>query len=90
MKEQITSSLLAQPNGHFSQATAIEARGKLLFISGMTARTQDGSIAGLGNVEVQTRQVCQNLKAAVEAGGGARSRTFAGWMCMCATLNISM
>lgn len=70
MKEQITSPLLAKPNGHFSQATIIEARGNLLFISGMTARTQDGSIAGIGNIEVQTRQVCQNLKAAVEAGGG--------------------
>lgn len=71
MKKQVTSPLLATPNGHFSQATMIEARGKLLFISGMTARTKDGSIAGIGNVEAQTRQVCENLKAAVEAGGGS-------------------
>ena len=70
MKKQITSPLLATPNGHFSQATAIEARGRLVFISGMTARTRDGSIAGVGDVEVQTRQVCENLKAAVEAAGG--------------------
>jgi 2-iminobutanoate/2-iminopropanoate deaminase len=70
MKKQVTSPLLATPNGHFSQATAIEARGRLVFISGMTARTVDGSIAGIGNVEAQARQVCQNLKAAVEAAGG--------------------
>ncbi len=70
MKTQITSAQLAKPNGHFSQATAIEARGRLLFISGMTARTPDGSIAGIGNIEEQTRQVCRNLQAAVEAGGG--------------------
>lgn len=70
MKQQITSPALATPNGHFSQATAVEARGRMLFISGMTARTKDGSIAGIGNVELQTRQVCENLKAAVEAGGG--------------------
>ena len=70
MKRQITSPLLATPNGHFSQATAIEARGRLVFISGMTARTKDGTIAGVGNVEAQTRQVCENLKAAVEAAGG--------------------
>jgi enamine deaminase RidA (YjgF/YER057c/UK114 family) len=69
-KRQITSSKLAVPNGHFSQATMIEAEGRLLFISGMTARTRDGSIAGIGNVEVQTRQVCENLKAAVEEAGG--------------------
>ena len=70
MKKQITSSKLRQPNGHFSQATAIAAKGTLVFISGMTARMPDGSIAGLGNVEVQTRQVCENVKAAVEEAGG--------------------
>ncbi len=36
----------------------------------MTARQKDGSIAGIGNVEAQTRQVCENLKAAVEQAGG--------------------
>lgn len=36
----------------------------------MTARMQDGTIAGVGNIEVQTRQVCMNLKACVEAAGG--------------------
>jgi len=71
MKQQITTHKLAVPNGHFSQATTIEAKGKLVFISGMTARTADGSIAGIGNVELQTRQVCENLKAAAEAAGGS-------------------
>jgi 2-iminobutanoate/2-iminopropanoate deaminase len=70
MKQQITSDKIRQPSGHFSQATTIEARGKLVFISGMTARRADGSIAGVGDIEVQTRQVCENLKAAVEAAGG--------------------
>ncbi|MDP9965482.1 enamine deaminase RidA (YjgF/YER057c/UK114 family) [Variovorax beijingensis] len=73
MKTQITSPLLATPNGHFSQATAIEAKGRLVFISGMTARTQDGTVTGIGDVSVQTRQVCENLKAAVEAAGGTLS-----------------
>jgi 2-iminobutanoate/2-iminopropanoate deaminase len=70
MKTQVTSPQLAKPNGHFSQATMIEARGRLVFISGMTARTKDGTIAGAGNVEEQTRQVCRNLQAAVETAGG--------------------
>lgn len=70
MKKQIVSKKLRQPNGHFSQATAIAAQGTLVFISGMTARMADGSIAGLGNIEVQTRQVCENVKAAVEEAGG--------------------
>jgi 2-iminobutanoate/2-iminopropanoate deaminase len=63
MKQQITSKKLRQP-------TAIEAKGKLVFISGMTARHPDGSITGIGSIDAQTRQVCENLKAAVEEAGG--------------------
>ncbi len=69
-KQQIRSDKLRQPGGVFSHATAIEAKGRLVFISGMTARKLDGAMAGVGDIEVQTRQVCENLKAAVEAAGG--------------------
>ncbi len=69
-KRQITSPRLRQPSGHFSHATMVEAQGRLVFISGMTARRADGTIAGVGDIEAQTRQVCENLKAAVEAAGG--------------------
>ena len=69
-KVQIRSDRLRQPSGVFSHATAIEAQGPLVFISGMTARQLDGSMAGIGDIEAQTRQVCENLKAAVEAAGG--------------------
>ena len=70
MKKQLTSGKIRQPSGHFSQAVEIEAKGRLVFISGMTSRRADGTIAGLGDIEAQTRQVCENLKAAVEAAGG--------------------
>jgi reactive intermediate/imine deaminase len=70
MKKQIVTDKVREPNGHFSQATAIEARGRLVFISGMTARRPDGSIAGIGDISEQTRQVCENIKAAVAAAGG--------------------
>ena len=69
-KEEISTDRIHAPAGHFSQATTIEARGKLSFISGMTARCADGSIAGVGDIESQTRQVCENVKSAVEAAGG--------------------
>src|SRR5213593_3225450 len=69
-KRQIQSDKIRQPSGHFSQAIAIEAKGKLVFISGMTSRRADGIIAGIGDIEAQTRQVCENLKSAVEAAGG--------------------
>ena len=69
-KVQISSPKLRQPTGVFSHATAIEATGRFVFISGMTARRPDGSIAGIGDITEQTRQVCENVKAAVEAAGG--------------------
>src|SRR6202007_1507562 len=64
-KQQIRSDKLRQPSGVFSHATMIEAQGRLVFISGMTARRADGSLAGVSDIEAQTRQVCENIKAAV-------------------------
>lgn len=69
-KDQVVSPLLAEPNGHFAQATRATARGRLVFISGMTARNADGGVTGVGDITAQTHQVCQNLRAAVEAAGG--------------------
>lgn len=69
-KTQIISDRLAVPNGHFSQATEVRNPGRMVFISGMTARNAEGGITGIGDVTAQTHQVCQNLQAAVEAAGG--------------------
>jgi 2-iminobutanoate/2-iminopropanoate deaminase len=70
-KTQLTSAALRTPNGVFSQATTIEATGRLVFVSGMTSRRPDGSIAGVGDVSEQTRQVCENVQAAVREAGGS-------------------
>jgi len=69
-KQQIVSGKLPRPSGHFSHATAVAARGTLVFISGMVSRGADGAVVGIGDIEAQTRQVCENLKAAVEEAGG--------------------
>ena len=69
-KREITTDAIRKPVGVFSQATVVEAEGRLVFISGMTARRPDGTIAGIGDIAEQTRQVCENIKAAVEAAGG--------------------
>lgn len=69
-RTQITTDRIGKPSGHFSQAIAADARGRLIFISGMTSKRADGSIAGVGDIEAQTRQMCENVKAAVEAAGG--------------------
>jgi len=70
-RRQISTDRIGHPSGHFSQAIAVDARGQLLFISGMTSKRADGSIAGVGDIEAQTRQTCENVKAAVEAAGGS-------------------
>jgi reactive intermediate/imine deaminase len=69
-KTQVSTTELHSPNGVFSQATTIEATGRFVFVSGMTARRPDGSIAGVGDIREQTRQVCENVQAAVRAAGG--------------------
>lgn len=69
-KTEIRSEQLAAPNGHFSQATQAPAGGRLVFVSGMTARNKEGGVTGVGDITAQTHQVCQNLQAAMEAAGG--------------------
>jgi 2-iminobutanoate/2-iminopropanoate deaminase len=70
-KQEVRSEKLAEPNGHFAQAVvAATGPGRMLFISGMTARNNEGGITGLGDIKAQTRQVCENVQAAVEAAGG--------------------
>ena len=66
-RQQIMSAKIGKPSGHFSHGMMVEAAGRLVFISGMLAKRADGTLAGVGDVEAQTRQVCENLKAAIEA-----------------------
>jgi enamine deaminase RidA (YjgF/YER057c/UK114 family) len=69
-KQEIRSAELAEPNGHFAQATTAPAGGRMVFVSGMTARNASGGVTGIGDVTAQTHQVCQNLAAAMAAAGG--------------------
>ena len=63
-RQAITTDKAPKPGGHFAQAIAVEATGRLVFISGMVAQRPDGTIEGIGDIEAQTRQVCENIKAA--------------------------
>ncbi|MFH5923054.1 RidA family protein [Roseomonas xinghualingensis] len=69
-KAQIISDRIGKPSGHFAHATVVEARGRLVFVSGMLAKDADGRIVDAGDIERQTIQVCENVKAAMEAAGG--------------------
>jgi enamine deaminase RidA (YjgF/YER057c/UK114 family) len=60
---------LSRPTGHWTTVTTARP-GKLVFISGLTAKNERGEIVGAGDVRAQTRQVCENLAAAMRAAGG--------------------
>ena len=50
---------------------AAETRGgRTLFLAGQVAKDREGRVVGKGDLVAQFRQVCENLKSAVGAGGG--------------------
>jgi enamine deaminase RidA (YjgF/YER057c/UK114 family) len=59
---------LAKPVG-FAHGYAVEG-GRLLFMAGQVATDRDGRVVGKGDVVVQFRQVCENMKTLVTAAGG--------------------
>lgn len=65
----VESDRLPPSFGVWSPVVAADP-GQLVFISGMTSRDSSGEIVGVGDHEAQTRQICENLKAGVEAAGG--------------------
>jgi reactive intermediate/imine deaminase len=44
--------------------------GTLIFIAGCLAFDSEGRVVGKGDIEAQTKQVCENMKAVMEACGG--------------------
>jgi reactive intermediate/imine deaminase len=45
-------------------------RGRLVFIAGQVSADKAGNVVGKGDFKAQSKQVFENLKAAVEAAGG--------------------
>jgi enamine deaminase RidA (YjgF/YER057c/UK114 family) len=60
---------LEQTNPRYTQVVEISG-GRLVLISGQAALDKDGKLVGTGDFRAQTRQVFENLKAAL-AGVGA-------------------
>jgi enamine deaminase RidA (YjgF/YER057c/UK114 family) len=58
-----------KPFGIFSNAT-LAGPGRLYCISGQVAVDVQGNLVGKGDIRVQTRQVLENIKAALAAVGG--------------------
>ena len=58
-----------KPFGIFCNAT-LAGPGRLYFISGQVAVNAQGQLVGKGDIRAQTRQVLENIKAALDAVGG--------------------
>jgi 2-iminobutanoate/2-iminopropanoate deaminase len=68
-REHLFPAGLSKPTGHWTTVTTARP-GKLVFVSGLTAKNERGEIVGVGDVRAQARQVCENLVAAMRAAGG--------------------
>lgn len=63
----INPSTLSAPPGYTHVVEA--GRGRTLYISGQVALDKSGKLVGEGDSRAQTKQVFENLKAALEAAG---------------------
>jgi enamine deaminase RidA (YjgF/YER057c/UK114 family) len=66
--QHINPDTLAK-NPAFSQAIITQGPGKTIYIGGQDALDAKGTLIGKGDLEAQTRQVMQNVQAALEACG---------------------
>jgi len=62
---------VATPSGVWSPAIVVQNAGRLVFMSGFTSRNPDGTVHGEGDIDAQTRRVCELLRASMQAAGGA-------------------
>jgi 2-iminobutanoate/2-iminopropanoate deaminase len=65
-REEIRVDGLAEPISHFTDAVRA---GDLLFVSGVVAVDGEGELVGGDDVVAQARQVFENLRRVLEAGG---------------------
>jgi reactive intermediate/imine deaminase len=65
-REEVRVQGQAEPISHFTDAVRA---GDLLFVSGIVAVDGDGRLVGGDDVVAQTRQVFENMRAVLAAGG---------------------
>jgi reactive intermediate/imine deaminase len=61
----INPDTMPKPNGY---TNVVEVRnGRTIYIAGQVALNRDGQVVGIGDLAVQTKQVFENIRAALEA-----------------------
>ncbi len=66
MSEAIRAEEIVEPLSHYSDA--MRSQG-FLFTSGCVSLDREGNVVGAGDIDAQVRQVFDNLRAVLRAGG---------------------
>ena len=70
-KYRVFTDTVASPGGIWSQAILVERPGRMLFVSGLTSRSADGSVFGEGDIGAQTERVLEALAEVLRVAGGS-------------------
>ena len=65
-REEVRVTGLPEPISHY---TPVVRAGRMVFISGMEPKDQQGATVGKGDVTAQARQVLENIKKCLTAAG---------------------
>jgi reactive intermediate/imine deaminase len=68
-KTSINPEALSAPVGPYAHVVTAPPGGRLVFCAGAVAFDAEGEVVGEGDIVAQTRQVMENLSAALEAAG---------------------
>jgi enamine deaminase RidA (YjgF/YER057c/UK114 family) len=79
MNKEATMKRIIQPKGlrdprathGYSQGILVTKPERVLFIAGQTAVNAEGKIVGKGDIEVQAKQVFENIKTMLHEVGGS-------------------
>jgi 2-iminobutanoate/2-iminopropanoate deaminase len=69
-KKAIESDRVAKTKGPYVQGVEV-TNAKLVYTSGVVARDAKGTLMGIGDIRVQTRQCIENIRNILEAAGGS-------------------
>ena len=71
-KERLYPKTMWKPSGSYSQVVTTEP-GRMVFVAGQVAMTEEGKTVGIGDVRAQAKQALRNVIAGVEAAGGTKN-----------------